>query len=140
MCPLEQDPPTWQAGSSLGLSELSSTLSRQGGAVAPPGLASLNQGPGCLCLAGAGSFKVSWPRHQLSPHRTLVTSPTHLLHRHCICLRISSQMSGPVNQLQGVPNFHPMTPSPFSDGGVGPIQFSQKHIFKSIICILRRGN
>ena len=86
----------------------------------------------------AGSVKVSWPRHQLSPHRTLVTSPTHLLHRHCICLRISSQMSGPVNQLQGVPNFHPMTPSPFLDVGGGSHSVFQKHIFKSIICIFEK--
>ena len=146
MCPREQDPPTWQAGSSLGLSELSSTLSRQGGAVAPPGLASLNQGPGCLCLAGAGSFKVSWPRHQLSPHRTLVTSPTHLLHRHCICLRESLlKCLAQPNQLQGVSNFSPhfrtWPPAPFRWGGGGSHSvFPKTQFLVHNVYFLRRGN
>ena len=108
MCPREQDPPTWQAGSSLGLSELSSTLSRQEGAVAPPVMSPLNQGPGWPALGWC------W---QLQGQHSLLTehsSPFPLTYCIGIALALESLLKclAQPNQLQGVLNFYPMTPLP----------------------------
>ena len=54
--------------------------------------------------------------------------PTPLLHTvkpSPSCYRVS-QIFSPISH---------MTPCPLADGGGGPLQFSQKHNFKSIMCI-----
>ena len=128
MCPHEQDPLTWQAGSSLGLSKLSS-LSAAGrsrwlhlGGLLP------TKGQASLCLAG-------WQRQgQLATSPTLPSQNTrHLLHRHCICLRESLlKCLAQPNQLQGVSNFSPhfrtWPPAPFRWGGGVTFSFPKNTI------------
>ena len=115
--PHEQGPPTWQAGSRLGLSKLSSLSAagrsrwlHLGGLLPTKGQASLP--------SWCWQLKVSWPRHH-----SLLTNTRHLLHRHCMCLRESLlKCLAQPNQLQGVSNFPPhfrtWPPTPFRWGGV----------------------
>ena len=144
MCPHEQDPPTWQAGSSLGLSKLSS-LSAAGrsrwlhlGGLLP------TKGQANLCLAGAGSFKVSWPRHQLSPHRTLVTFPLTYCIGIALALESLLKCLAQPNQLQGVLNFSPhfrtWPPAPFRGGGGSHSVFPKTQFLVHNVYFLRRGN
>ena len=141
MCPLEQDLPTWQAGSSLGLCEPSSTHSRQEVAGGSTWVDSSQPRARLTCawlvLAAQGQLATS---PTLSPQNT-----RHLLHRHCICLRESLlKCLAQPKLLQGVSNFSPhfrtWPPAPFRWGGGSHSVFPKTQFLVHNVYFLRRGN
>ena len=139
MCAHEQDPLTWQAGSSLGLSKLSSLSAagrsrwlHLGGLLPTKGQASL---PGWRW-----QLKVSWPRHHSLP-TTLVT----------YCIGIASALENLFSNVWPSPScyrvsqiFHPIFahgPLPPSDGGGGSHSvFPKTQFLVHNVYFLRRGN
>ena len=133
--PTNKGPPTEQAGTSLGLSTLSSLSAagkgrwlHLGGILPTKGQAGLP--------AWRWQLKVSWLRHNLSPpeHSSLNASALQFALENSL-LKCQVQPKLHTGCLKFFSPIFAHGPLPPSDGGGGHIQFSQKHNFWSIMCI-----